>query len=209
MRAKDALGVELWTTAPSLSNAAAGVVGYIPYAFPFGFDPVNSLSTTIASLAAVSGGNGGALQVPIFVPGPMFLETITIWNRSSANLRTAEARLYLDSANDSNTLTQVSGSDTTWSFTPGAEGLQTSAAVSAAPVSLDAGTYWLVIRNTSTAQTFQIGGIATVLGKNLYATKSIAALGATLDMVAATWAKATGALGLCLNGRSFGQTTAY
>src|SRR3990167_4008697 len=168
-----------WTTI-----TATGVpTGYVPYAFAPGFDPADSFGSA-ENLAAVSGGNGGALAVPIFVPGPMYLESISIWNKSTANARSAECRLYLDSANDSNTLNAVAGTDATWSFTPTAEDLRTSTGVSGAPVALLPGMYWLVIRNTSATQTFQVGRVTSVFTKNVYATKSIAALGATLDFVA-------------------------
>jgi hypothetical protein len=188
-------------------------VGWAPYAMHPAVSTFMEFNIATLSLAAVSGGNGGVLAQWIYVASPMKLDSYQVRQMSTANLRTAEARLYVDRLNNSTSMNFVAGTDATWSFTPSAAGRQTSSTVSGAPVILAPGWYLLVIRNTSTAQTFQIGGttVATnLVGGNMSAvltTASTAALGATFDPTGLT--KDNRLYAAVAFGRVLGQSTPW
>lgn len=192
-------------------TGVSGALGRQAHAFPLGLSTAIDVAASTLTLAAVSGGNGGALAQWIPVLAPMYLDSYQIRQQSTASARTAEARLYQD--NGDTTLDFVTGTDATWSFTPSSAGRQTSSAVSGAPVLLTPGWYLLVIRNTSASQTFQIGGaaIATAfVGQNMSAnltTASVAALGSTFDPTGLT--KDNRLYGAILLGRVMGQGAAW
>lgn len=78
------------------------------------------------------------------------------------------------------------------------------------PVYLPPGLYWLVIRNTDSTSAFSLSCAATGTFQNdQMQTKTIGALGSTLDMVAATWTKSGLSPAVILEGRVFGQTAAF
>ena len=185
-----------------------GHVGFSPHAYPLGTNAYCALSSS-ATLAAVSGGNAGALAAPIHVPSHMLLQSLVIYQSATSLARSAEWRLYEDRNDASNTLNEIANANGTFSFTPTAASNVTSTPASP-PIYLAPGIYWLVIRNTHATQTFLVGTEGTpAIYPNLHQTKSIGALGSTLDLVAATWTKLNSAPGLYLRGRVFGQTTAF
>src|SRR5512139_51468 len=191
------------------SHASGGAVGWLPFVAHYAYNHGATINTNITTLAAVSGGLGGAIASPIWVPAYAKLDTLTIRNNDSSATREAEFRLYLDSGNDSNTLSEVANSAGTFSFT-GSGSANKSAAFTSAPVTVAPGLYWLVIRNTSASQTFLLQAQATgTMLVNGYQLKAIPALGATLDFVAATWTKSNNILAAVISCRIFGQTTAY
>ena len=157
--------------------------GYAPFAFSLGSHH-GAIVQTEANLAAVSGGLAGAWATPMDVPGPMLLSSFTVANRNTSALREAEWRLYVDTG--SNTLNQVSGVSGTFSFTPVANSVRTSSL--STPVLIAPGLYWVVLRNTSTAQTFSIGFMnAGVLTTNTSRDNTAeAALSSTIDISAWT-----------------------
>lgn len=190
-------------------GAVAGVVGWAPFVAHYAYNHSATVNTNITTLAAVSGGAGGAIASPIWVPTYAKLDTLTIRNNDSSATREAEFRLYLDSGNDNNTLSEVPNSNGTFSFT-GTGSANKSAAFASAPVTVGPGLYWLVIRNTSATQTFLLQAQSTgTMIVDGYQLKSIPALGATLDFVAATWTKSNNILAAVISCRVFGQTTAY
>lgn len=190
------------TTWDSVQAKPVTPVGFQVVGYPSGFNASDALATNI-TLAAVSAGNGGAFAVPIVLSAPMFLKAYRIRNADVASLRTAEARLYVSRLDNSATCNFVTGSDATWSFTPGAASSQSSSDVSGAPVLLAPGCYFLVVRNTSTAQTFAVGTMAAstlgVANMKTITTASVPALGATLDLVT-TWAGSSLIPGVMLYG---------
>ena len=159
------------------------VVGLMPFAFSLGSHH-GAIVQTEANLAAVSGGLAGAWATPMAVSGPMLLSSFTLANRNTSALREAEWRLYVDTG--SNTLNQVSGVSGTFSFTPVANSVRTSSL--STPVLIAPGLYWVVLRNTSTAQTFSIGFMnAGVLTTNTSRDNTAeAALSSTIDISAWT-----------------------
>jgi hypothetical protein len=178
-------------------------VGFQVIAYPEGFDALNALSSN-ATLAAVSAGNGGALAIPINLAAPMYLKQYRMRSNDTASARTAEARLYVSRLDNSATCNFVTGSDATFSFTPGgAASSQSSGVVSGDPLLLAPGTYFLVVRNTSTSQTFTIGTTASstlgVANMKTITAASVPALGSTLDLVT-TWAGGAAIPGLMLWG---------
>jgi hypothetical protein len=191
------------------THAGSGPVGWSPFVAHYAYNHNATINTNITTLAVVSGGVGGAIASPIWVPTYAKLDTLTIRNNDSSATRTAEFRLYLDSGNDSNTLNEVPNSAGTFSFT-GTGSANKSAAFTSAPVTVAPGLYWLVIRNTSEAQTFLLQAQSTgTMLINGYQLKSLPALGSTLDFVASTWTKSNNILAAVISCRIFGQTTAY
>lgn len=157
-----------------------GGVGRVAHAAPVGWSS-QITSTGNYDLAAVSGANGGAFAVPVYVPGPMYAEGVGIINGDTATARACEFRLYLDGGDS--TADFVTGTDGTMSFTPGAVSVRRGS-FSAAPVVLSSGTYWIVIRNTAAATFGVRRGSGSLAG--LYAAQThagIAALGASLELV--------------------------
>lgn len=187
-------------------GSGTDVVGRVHLALPVGLFLSGTVSTAI-TLAAVSGGNGGALWVPIVVPAPMLLQQIGVWNLDTASARSAEARIYLDAG--SATCSFVTGTDVAWSFTPSAASSRT-ADVSGAPVTLDPGMYLVVIRNTSATQVFSIGRSSNstiTSGPGNYRTQAIAALGSSQDMDTG-WTSQTGGIpAVWLEGRVVGRSS--
>lgn len=185
---------------------ASSSVGRTPYGLPVGFSAAEAWSINV-SLAAVSAGNGGALRVFVEVKSPLYLQQIALFSGDTASARSAEARVYLEPTAGSATANFVTGTDATFSFTPTAVSKR-SASVSGAPVLLLPGAYWVVVRNTSTSQTFGIrrSSSATVFVSSDTASHTLAALGATLDLDTGWTSTGTGAV--MLEGRVLGRTTA-
>jgi hypothetical protein len=139
----------------------------------------------------------------------MLLQSCIIRQMDTSLARTAEWRLYEDRVDGSNSLNEIANANGTWSFTPTAASWQSSNAAST-PVYLPAGCYWLVVRNTSSSRALTLG--ASILATAMFyahQAKAIPALGSTLDFVAATWTKSYTVAGAGLQGRVFGQSTAW
>ena len=188
---------------------AANSVGWAPSAFPLGFMQSGTYTTSLA-LAAVSGGNGGSVAVPILVPGHMLVQSISFYNGTGTG--SCEARLfrqYLNNGNaGENTLAEVAGVNF-------ASRSNTGSAVQTVNITtpgtyIAPGLYWLVFRNTHASTVFALGSLAagTMALANAQ-TKPIAALGSPLDLVAATWTKINSVVGCRLNGRVFGGGSAF
>lgn len=204
---------ELGTAAARLRRVNVGNL-WVPYAFACG---AKAIDTTQLNLAIVAAGIGDAIAVPFFLEGPMLLQSIAFIQGSTASLRTAEYRLYADNRTpgSAGAMDFVAGTDGTLSFTPAAVDIRVGT-ISAAPVYLAPGTYWLVLRNTSTAQTFQIrvaaagGTWATSTALAMYkftnGTK-VAALGSTIDVT--SWADFVDHPAIRLQGRVMGETVAF
>ena len=183
--------------------------GWQPYAYAIG-GSASLVATTALTLAA----NGGALACPVVADGHMLLQSLVLRSTDTTLARSAEWRLYAQRLNNGNAgenaLDEVAGANGAFSFTAAAASNQTSAP-SGAPIYLAPGLYWLVIRNTHATNTFGLGTAAAgTMALTTGKTKTLgSALGATLDLVAATWAATTGIAGVCLRGRVFGETAAY
>lgn len=182
--------------------------GYRPYAYPIGGAP-NLVTTTAQAIAA----NGGTVAIPIIVEGHMLLEAVSFWNTDAATARgPVEFAIYegrLGNANSLDLITGAVGSLTTW--TPSVASLRTIT-VTSGPKYLGPGAYWLVIKNNHASNTLGLGSVAAgTMALNTVQTKTLttAAFGATLDFVAATWTKGTWIAGVRLQGRVFGQATAF
>jgi hypothetical protein len=182
--------------------------GWAPYALAMGYTPADALATAI--VLPIS---GGSIAIPIFVPGHMLAQDI--WFQATAASGTGEFRLYVERLNNGNagenTLDEVPGS----AGTIAALGAAGSAAnnLTASPLYLGPGVYWLVIRCTSGATAINFGSLAIPASTPAVAhakTKTLGgALGSTLDFVAATWVTKTGIPGAIIRGRVFGQGTAW
>ena len=181
-------------------------VGFQPYAYPVGAGP-NLVTTTAQALAAA----GGSLAVPVVLEGHMLVNSVSFWNTDAATARgPVEVDLYEDRANNAAALNLVA-SGALAAFTPTAAALRT-VPIAGAPVYLPPGLYWLVLKNNNAAATLGLGSAAGgTMAQTTGQTKALgaAALGATLDFVAATWAKVTYLPGVRLNGQVFGQAAAF
>jgi len=184
--------------------------GWIPYAYPAAFDPTAAFATALA-LAA----NGASLAVPIFLKAPMLLESVSVRNTDATLARTWGWDLYEQYLNSGqaaqNTLQRIALSNGNESFTAAAASTRTLGATSA-PVFLAPGLYWLVVQSRHATNTFGVGTTAAsaAFAVNTSQTKTTTnPNGATLDFVAATWAKRTDIAAVRLNGRVFGQTAAF
>jgi hypothetical protein len=189
---------------------ALSSVGWTPSALPLIYDPSAALTTAYA-LAA----NGGTLVIPILVTGHMLLQGVTVRNTDAASARSWRWHLYEQYLNNGNagenTLTRIESGNGNDSFTAAAASNRTLNGTSA-PVYLAPGVYWLAIQNVHATSTFGLGSTAagSAFAPNSAQSKTLAVpLGATLDMVAATWTKLADIYGVRLNGRVFGQTTAF
>jgi hypothetical protein len=186
-----------------------GPRGWQPYAYPFG-GGAGLVTTTALTLAA----NGGALACPIVADGHMLLQSLVLRSTDTTLARSAEWRLYAQRLNNGNAgenaVDEVPTANGTFSFTAAAASNQTSTP-SGAPIYLAPGLYWIVIRNTHATNTFGLGTAAAgTMALTTGKTKTLsAALGSTLDFVAATWTATTGIAGIALRGRVFGETAAY
>jgi len=193
----------------AVDSLAIDPAGLVPFAFHGGAGVTNATDWSGApvSLAAVSGGNGGAAIMPVVLTAPMRLISYNLWCTDTASARSAEARLYRDDG--STTLQFVTGSDASWSFTPSAAAARSAAVSAGSGVLLRPGVYWLVIRNKSTTHTFGIGGTANAASSIFpgHGSASLPALGSTLALTLAT---ATGrVLAASLRGAVQGTTTIF
>lgn len=185
-------------------------IGWTPAALPLIYDPSAALTTAYAIAA-----NGGTLAIPILVTGHMLLQGVTVRNTDAASARAWRWHLYEQYANNGdageNTLTRIESGNGNDSFTAAAASNRTLNGT-AAPMYLAPGVYWLAIQNVHATNTFGLGSTAagSAFAPNSAQSKTLTVpLGATLDMVAATWAKLADIYGVRLNGRVFGQTTAF
>jgi hypothetical protein len=185
-------------------------LGWLPFAYPQHF-VANGTYTTAYAIAA----NGGSFAIPMLLIAPMLLESVTLWNTDTASARKWGWDLYEQYLNNGNagenTLTRVAASSADESFTATVASKRTITAGSA-PVFLPPGLYWLVIQSRHATSTFGLG-TASISGfvNNHHQVKTTGnPNGATLDLVAATWTKINGSIpAVRMNGRVFGQTTAF
>lgn len=142
----------------------------------------------------------------------MLLESVTFRELSTAQQRgPVSFYVYEDRLDNSGTLNLVPGATGTLAqFTPGSASNRTIN-VTSPPVYLPPGVYWVLLRNENTARAANAGGIAAgTMAQNVMQTQTFAgAPGATLDFVTGWTKAATPWTGLRLNGRVFGQATAF
>jgi hypothetical protein len=186
------------------------IAGWQPYAYPLVFDASAALTTAL-TLAS----NGGSIAVPMKVDAPMQLESVSIQNTDTATERTWGWDLYRQVANTGsstqNTLYRVAACSANDTFTPSAASTRTLTAGST-PVYLSTGIYWLAIQCRHATNNFGLGStaVSAAFAPNSAQTKTTTnPNGSTLDFVAATWTKVTAIYGARLNGRVFGQTSAF
>lgn len=184
-------------------------IGWMAYAYMMGYVQTTTLGTSLTIAA-----NGGTVLLPVHLPAPMLLQSVSVWNTDTATARTWGWDLYVHYANDGlssqNTLTRIANSTADDSFTPSAASLRTVNAATL-PTRLPPGLYWLAIQSRHATSSFDLGAIApNAFAPNTAQTKTTTnPNGATLDAVAATWTKVTGVYCARLDGRVFGGTAAF
>lgn len=172
---------------------------WVPFAYPPGLTNASDLSGSVLNLATVAAGNGGAFVAVVYVPGLMSIDSVSLWNTDTSLLRSAEVGVYYMAGASLTNLIRVTSGST--SFTPSAASKRE---VTVTTVAIRPGTYFVVVRNTSTARTFGIGGTAnsaTVYPTLGMSNASIAALGAALDI--SGWSASGAARGIGLKGSSW------
>lgn len=179
-------------------------LGRAPFAFALG-NGADTATTNASSLPAV----GGTTLIPIVVPGPMLVESLSIYNTDTATARSWEWRLFREPDAGGATLNHIAGLNGSESFTPGgAASIRTVNATTATLI--EPGLYWLAVRNTHATSTFGIGraNVGTFTGNNRR-TKTIgSALTTTLDG-STGWTGVAGQAGARLNGRVVGEGSAF
>ena len=181
-------------------------MGWLPYAYVIGLSSTMTL-TVGDNLAA----NGGSLAMPVIIGAPMNLDSVSVRNGNNASERKWGWDLYRQDVTGDNVLNRVAASSADETFTPTVVSTRTITAASA-PVILPPGLYWIVIQCRHASNNFDARfAAASGLGKAVAQTKTTTnPNGATLDFTAATWTKNTGATpGIILNGRVFGENTAF
>lgn len=181
-------------------------MGYQPAAFPASWNPTLAYNVS-TTLPAVS----GTILIPIQIMGPMLLQSVQILNNDVATQRTWRWDLYADVDNNANAIPRVATCSAAETFTPGAASVRTIAAANA-PVYLAPGTYYLAIQNVHATSNFALGAMAVggTFNPTTSKTKTTGGTnGATLDIIAATWATAAGTQAVSLRGRAAGDTVAW
>jgi len=181
--------------------------GWQPYAFPIGVDQGQNFTADSFAMAV------GELRVtPVVVSAPMLLQSVSVWNNNTSLQRSWAWKLYYQEFNtgssSENTLTKIAVGATTDVFTPGAASLRTITA-DGAPTYIPPGVYWIGIRNEHGSNTFNLGGVLPATTFGIQNQSKVTAIADSVDFVAATWAKSQSLMGVRLNGRVFGQTSAF
>jgi hypothetical protein len=182
-------------------------VGWVPFAFPISFVPTAAFTTTLTLPA-----NGGAIAIPMWVPGHMLLHMVDWRNTDTGTQRTVDWSLYLQHLNDGNgaenTLDRVATSTGQLIYTPSAASIR---GIDADPVTyLAPGLYWLVIQNQHATNTYGLGSTAASSAYAVNTAQTLTAtnpIGSTLDFTG--WSKVTAVYAARLVGRVFGQTTNF
>lgn len=189
------------TIAQVKSDLGVGA-GRLPWAYTYGLPVTASLASQII-LAA----NGGSAMIPIVLEAELRLDSLVIRNNDTSGSRPWEWRLYADDGSGSATLSEVAGANGSETFTASIASSRTSQ-VGSPPVTVPAGMYWLVVRNTHATNTWIIGGAtAGTLSGNFSRTKTLgSALGSTLDL-STGWSASTVVVGARLTARILGEAS--
>lgn len=202
-------GNEVTATWGAAVEDALNDTGRLPFVYALGMSAAE-VSAANVTLAAVSAGLGGATAIPFHITAPFYAQQVQIRNASTANARTAEFGIYREPPGGSATLELITGTTGTFSFTPAAED-DRSANVATPGTFINVGVVWLIIRNTSTTQSFQIRRVTPTqlilsgFCRNVTAA-SVAALGSTIDIT--SWGAGTAGQNMArLDGRVTGRTS--
>jgi len=174
-----------------------------PYALthPLGVDDQGTSLTFL--------GNGGSVAAPIYIPTTLILQSLTFRQAGPTGDQDFEWRLY-EGTNDG-TLSAVTGADGSLVFNVTGNTFQTIDA-SGAPVIIQSGMYWLVLRNRRGVDAFVNGRQVTVLAgiPSISQSKTLgSALPSSLDMVTGWTKQSQTTPWYRLDGRVFGQSTAF
>lgn len=163
-----------------------------------------------ASQSAPASAQNTAIAMPVLVPSPMVLDSVSFRSAGTGGTQAMEWRLYQDTG--SSTLPEVAGANGSLSFSAAANSTQRAPVNGGGTVSIAAGYYWLVVRVTSaTALSFGQAGNANPGNSQTFGGQSkagVGALGATLDFVTG-WTKFPDVPCNFLCGRVFGQATPW
>ena len=191
-------------------------VGFAPYAYPVNFNPANAFTTAL-SLPA----NGGSILIPMLIPAPMDLYSVSIRNTDTTLARAWHFFIYRQhsqqraASSDENSLTPIAYGVND-SFTAAAASTRTLAATSsgAFPYYLPAGIIWIAIVNAHATNTLGLGSTANsaAFAPNTARTKTITIpsfpTSQPLDL-SSGWANVTACYAVRLNGSVFGESAGF
>lgn len=188
------------------------LTGWSTMLLPIMFNPTAAY-TTASSLAA----NGGTVLIPMFTPGHMLLEDVSVYNTDTGTARTWMWDLYAGYLNNGNsgenTLARVATGAAAESFTPGGAASRRFITAASAPVYLPPGVYYLAIQCQHATNAFNIGttaqGTSGVFGTIARKKTTTNPNGSTLDAVAITWNADTAIFAAVGRGRVHGMTTVF
>lgn len=179
-------------------------VGFMPYAYPVGGGPLQVVTTSYDLPAA-----GGTSAIPVSLPGHMILESITFRSLDITGPRgPVEIALWEDQRNNDANLPIVAGSSATLAaYTPTVAANRVIPLAS--PIYLAPGVYWVTLKNHHATSTLSLGYTATGTLASIASLLLVTAtpFGTTLNFTG--WTRATILTGIRLNGRVFGQATAF
>jgi hypothetical protein len=173
--------------------------------------PGYALTYNVAGFANL-GTSGGTFAQALYVPAPLYLDTLRYRNGDTATARSIEFGLFRDDGT-ANAVCIAKGTD---SFTPGGAASNRSASFTSAPITVPPGAYWLVVRNTGGATNF-LFSIASAGATNLGAVylqtqtlgSALPAVAGTLDMTTGWTRTSNNGLACILLGRVFGEGSAF
>lgn len=198
-----------WISVGASSSAdwkTMSAVGWLPFAYPYGYyaDSNPGASANILTSRGIASA--------IFLPAPMQLQSMTIRILATTQHSWSWA-LYVQDSNSGdsgeNTLRRVAASNGTDTFTS-AVTVDRTLDASSAPVLLDPGTYWAVVRNDHGSNNLPVGYTTTSVSAidiGQISSGSIT-LGSTIDLVT-NWSHLNDFMLFYLSGRVFGQTSGW
>jgi len=192
----------------SQRERAISEIGWLPYAYQIGGGPGDVVTTALTLT-----NQNDVVAIPVILESSMLLESVTIRQLDTATARTWRWGLYEQYLNNGNaaenSLVRLISCAAT-SFTPTAASNETAASATL-PIYLPPGIYWLVIQNRHATSALTLGTMpAGTMALNTCQTKNVGSnMPDPLDFVAATWTKQSCIVGARLNGRVFGETTAF
>lgn len=200
----DVVGPDAWNDDHEGSEA----VGYLPFVYTNGLHAGHAIASNALNIA----GNGGTVASHVVLSASLILDRLVFFNRATTGTHTFEWRLYHSA--QSATVNEVPGANGSLTYSPTALSYEIMPAVGA-PVLLLPGAYWLAFRLTS-ATAVNIGAIPPSWGNTPTGTNSVhlvqtlsSALGSTLDLVTG-WTKPTSNMPMMrLDGRMFGEGSAF
>lgn len=184
--------------------------GWQAFAYPPHYIPNSAYNSAVRS----AGLNQG-IAIPIQLTGNMLLNSVTVRYIGASINYNLSWGLYVQDVNDGNTAENTLRRIATGgnSGTTGAGPVNITLPASPIPVPIPPGAYWLVIKSSGAIGAFSFGGISPPSGfdsalKFEMENAVSVSIDQTLNLVT-NWTTVTSVTAVRLNGRVFGQTSAF